>query len=387
MSWIKITFAQLAVVFILLNILALPLLWLGWKVIPYSDAFNSKWIKQEKSSFNYPHPYLGYTKTNNHDFPQLSYDENLIWDSFQTGGYDIKRDPTILIVGGSVASHISNNQGDHENNNAPIYGRHIFSKTLLSLYPEKEFRVINAAYGGKKQPQQYFTAIYLDLIGVDYNLVINIDGFNEIALPITENYQQGIPGIFPRSYFKKIEAFHKGMQCMNTLKTDVTFLPFLDFFNSIRKRMCLVSIANPDNTAQLNFRKNSFQEYMADVQAIWARTSNKLNSFLSAKKKEYIHVIQPNQYLVGSKPLSNEELEYAYERNYPSEIINDYYSGLKTEMIESKNILDLRYLFEKNEATLYRDACCHLNEKGMAIIAQDIVINNKSLFDKMFGLD
>ena len=55
-------------------------------------------------------------------------------------------------------------------------------------------------------------------------------------------------------------------------------------------------------------------------------------------------------------------------------------------MLEAKNISDLRYLFKKNEATLYRDFCCHLNEEGMSIIAKEIILKNKSLFDRLLAV-
>lgn len=387
MNWIKLLFTQFIFIVVLSNIFALPLLWLSKEKIPYSTAFNLKWKETQKSSFNYPHPYLGYTRTNQNDLSDLNVDDNLIWDSFQTKNYDSSRDPTILIVGGSVAMHISNNQSDHENASSPMHGRHIFSKTILSLYPNAQFRVVNAAYGGKKQPQQYITAVYLDLLGLDYKLVVNIDGFNEIAILMSENSNQGIPAIFPRSYFKQVEAFVDGLKCIETLNADLTFLPFLDFANLVRRQMCLKSVANEDINYRQIFKQKNFQEYMAEAQAIWATSSNKLNSFLYSKKKQYIHVAQPNQYLAGSKPLSNDELKYAYVDQYITDIVNTYYRDLKTDAIESKNFLDLRFVFEKNETTLYRDACCHLNEEGMSIIAQEIVLKNKSLFDKLLFID
>ena len=56
------------------------------------------------------------------------------------------------------------------------------------------------------------------------------------------------------------------------------------------------------------------------------------------------------------------------------DFITRYYGLVKVEdfKIPKRNIVDLRYIFKDNSDTLYKDQCCHLNKKGMNILASKI---------------
>lgn len=47
----------------------------------------------------------------------------------------------------------------------------------------KNFIVINFATDGYKQPQQLMILNYLLALGAEFDVVINLDGFNEVSLP------------------------------------------------------------------------------------------------------------------------------------------------------------------------------------------------------------
>ena len=90
----------------------------------------------------------------------------------------------ILILGGSVAKHLSNNSsGDViKYKNVSIDNKDIFKKTINKYFETDKFEIYNAAIDGGKQPQQLFKLYYLDLIGLKFDIIINLDGFNELAL-------------------------------------------------------------------------------------------------------------------------------------------------------------------------------------------------------------
>ena len=381
MNWIKLITFQIAIIFILLNVLSLPLLGFGWGMIPYTEKFIIKWNSFKRENFNYTHPYLGYTRYKFQDVKDIKFDSNLIWEDFKTINYDEKKHPTILILGGSLAAHFSNNQDSLYLEKS--FGKNAFSRSLKKEYSNSNFRVINAAYGGKKQPQQYLTAIYLDLLGLKYDLVINVDGFNEIALTSTENFNQNIPGIFPRSYFKHLSAFENGRKCINSFNKKISYIPFWDFVNSVKIRMCLVNITNPEKVFDSLLLNKNIEKYIKESIEIWSRSSNKLYKFLSENEIYYIHTIQPSQYLKNSKPLSKKELEFAYKNNLRAKMISDYYLQLDISNLEAKNITDLRFIFENEKQTLYRDVCCHLNDVGLLKAADKIILDNKQVFDKL----
>jgi hypothetical protein len=56
------------------------------------------------------------------------------------------------------------------------------------------------ALGGYKQPQQLAALSYLLSRGADHDVVVNLDGFNELALPWAENMTSGVNPYYPRGW-------------------------------------------------------------------------------------------------------------------------------------------------------------------------------------------
>ncbi len=121
------------------------------------------------------HPYLGYTldldlKKHAPDSPHMGY--TVPW---------MKRGPEHLVValiGGIVCGP------DRTLGGAQL-------TTGLAKASGREIRLVNLGMGGYKQPQQLMTLVYLTSLGAEFDLVINIDGFNEVALPPTELVPRG----------------------------------------------------------------------------------------------------------------------------------------------------------------------------------------------------
>jgi hypothetical protein len=91
----------------------------------------------------------------------------------------------------------------------------------------------------------------------------------------------------------------------------------------------------------------------------------------------YLHFLQPNQYVEGSKPLSDAERASAYDPasdwcrgvrgGYP--LLQAEGQGLRAEGIAFE---DLTEIFKTQEATLYRDTCCHLDLEGNRQLAREV---------------
>ena len=58
--------------------------------------------------------------------------------------------------------------------------------------------MFNSATNGKKQPQGLFAFQALEMLGYDFDAIIELSGFNEIALSVDENYKNNINPIYPR---------------------------------------------------------------------------------------------------------------------------------------------------------------------------------------------
>ena len=98
------------------------------------------------------------------------------------------------VTGGSVAFFLS------------MKGRDALVKELQkhSKFAKKKIEIVRIALGGFKQPQQLMTLNYLLSIGSEFDIVINIDGFNEAALPLSDNVPRNIFPFYPRNWFEQI---------------------------------------------------------------------------------------------------------------------------------------------------------------------------------------
>ena len=111
-----------------------------------------------------------------------------------------KRSPEKLIVaffGGSMANILSDQ------------GREVLVDELRGSrrFSGKEVVLVSLGMGGYKQPQQLMALSYILVMGGELDIVVNIDGFNEVALPPSEaralghlpplSPQLGLPGFQP----------------------------------------------------------------------------------------------------------------------------------------------------------------------------------------------
>lgn len=143
------------------------------------------------------HPFVGYVNEA-HSLPFYRPEQ---FDPISQGlGFPFNREPifrapaddslVVGIFGGSFAEQTARAAGSVLAEALEASGR----------FAGREVVVLGFATGGYKQPQQLMTLGYLVSLGVHLDVVINLDGFNEINLPVTENLQQGVHPIFPRGW-------------------------------------------------------------------------------------------------------------------------------------------------------------------------------------------
>ena len=127
--------------------------------------------------FQVVHPFLGFVidptsaraNINDHGFigPPLPIDD--------TGGSsDIV---IVAVLGGSVAQGLVAKAGE-------TLSREL---RLAKSFSHKEIFIADLAMGGMKQPQQLMIVNYFLSLGAHFDLVINLDGFNDIVLPVVES--------------------------------------------------------------------------------------------------------------------------------------------------------------------------------------------------------
>ncbi|NES06707.1 MAG: hypothetical protein F6K22_30145, partial [Okeania sp. SIO2F4] len=139
-------------------------------------GINLAGIRLENSVIERIHPYFGYVQKPGPDFREGFKYNAAGFISPYDYPYHKKNDNQYIIgvFGGSVASNYSIYEIQNQ----------ILEKTLKQIpeFKDKEFIILSFATGGYKQPQQLILLNYFLSIGQEFDMLINIDGFNEVIL-------------------------------------------------------------------------------------------------------------------------------------------------------------------------------------------------------------
>ncbi len=172
---------------------------------PRDDPSTGRWIETV-------HPYVGIVVDPDRHPPGAVSDLGFAQSpAVQTLLRPTGRKTRIGIFGGSFAAGIYRRLAKIDG--AQVGGREVFAA--------------NFAKGGYKQPQQLMALTYLLALGVQLDVVVNVDGFNEVALP-SENVARGVNPFFPRQWHLKSRG---------TLDSEKTRkVGYLEYLGSARRR-------------------------------------------------------------------------------------------------------------------------------------------------------
>lgn len=347
------------------------------------------------------HPFLGFVYTP--EYNQLE-ERNLRSLVVADSGFFVLREPLpppserplrVGVFGGSVAMVFA------------FQGGRTLAAELAPAAGPRGVVIESWALGGYKQPQQLMTLAWLLARGEAPDVVVNLDGFNEIALPRTENLRQGLNPFYPRAWERRVAAVPDPRQ--ELLEGEVAYLenrraeiaaafsrPALgwsvswNFLWRWRDRRAAAEAADarlrlaahrpPDQPWVAHgpaYRPGGSEEVVADLVAMWERSSLAMHHMAAGAGLPYHHFLQPNQYLPGSKPLAPLELEIAYRpRNHYREPVEQGYPALREagRRLAEQGVAfhDLTQLFAEERQAVYSDDCCHLNLLGNDLIAEAI---------------
>ena len=348
------------------------------------------------------HPYLGYVI--NRDLTPMKGSEPLSYFGFWDTGTPIRKESPdtmfIALFGGSLARWFSDDGSDEL----------IRSLRADIRFTGKEIELISMAMGGYKQPQQMLAFNYLLSLGAHFDMVINLDGFNEIVLPSVENRPKGVNPFFPRSWYRQVEALpdRRVLHCMGNVEflrnirrewAEVCHrIPFryspsitvlwhrVDhfFLAKLHDHEMEILSHRSDSGNQKSFEATgppfhftfggSFEKNLA---RIWRNCSLQMHQMCEAHNIRYWHFLQPNQYVPGSKPLSKDERKIAYNPNHPyKRHVERGYPHLRTMGGEMTGrgvcFHDMTDIYASEKRPVYRDDCCHLNDLGNALLARQM---------------
>ena len=345
------------------------------------------------------HPYLGYMPRGHG--PGTYEDLRMVYQSefYAPDSPLFSKDPNDLVVvftGGSMAGQFARLGGAES------------LKPLLEKMPRykgRKPRFCAIAFGGLKQPQQLMGLTWALAFGARIDLLINLDGFNEVALHEHENERQGVSLYYPRTWFPRVNgevmAPRLGeLQCIRRsrfkLLQGYRSSPFQ--WSHLRRLAWLFQdrrLETMANQSELDLRmqaKSAKQDLLilgpkhnaktakartAELVDIWARCSLQIERICKANNTKYFHFLQPNQYLTGSKPLGEQEKKVAIHPKSPYGIrVPSGYPMLiergKELAEEGLRFHDLTQVFADVEEALYKDTCCHVNELGNMLLAQAV---------------
>lgn len=348
-----------------------------------------------------PHPYLGAALNPRYRWPMPGYDPITEFGFTGKGSPVHRRAPGKVIVGitgGSVACMFG------------AQGTEALAKELRRspAFADKEIVFVNLAIPTHKQPQQVMALNYALALGGEFDVLVNLDGFNEVALYPADNWPKGLFPLFPRDWDRIVTAFPDPVQ--RRLHGEIGYLEgkrerWADWFSgsplrfsvtanllwrardrvlASETRRCEIALQHSRPTSLPycalgpGHRLRSEAEVFPELVGIWKRCSLQLARTCRGHGIRYFHFLQPNQYVPGSKPLSAWERKVAWEegkdsfqpsveRGYP--LLRQAGRELAAEGVCFR---DLTCIFAGHKEPLYIDTCCHFNRGGNEILAAAI---------------
>ncbi len=317
-----------------------------------------------------------------------------------------ERKVAVALLGGSVALEL----GAHK-------------QALLSAlqrvehWKDKEILLLPYGVAGGKQPQQLLQLTYLLSLGYHIDAVINLDGFNELTLPLVDNIPYHVALSFPRNWrlysrlgldaklsrmmyeANKLESERLGLKAAFSIglapssNTALLVYNLLDQRKTQRFQALNQQIQQYADNQQPGFQTSgpfeeteSMKQQMTQAVSLWQRSSIQLDRLCTANGIDYYHFLQPNQYLKDSKPMGPEEAKLALRSDHPyGKVARVGYSllvqGGKDLLQAGVHYHDLTMIFQQENEPMYKDSCCHFNEQGYQRIA-DAIAAAISKFEK-----
>jgi hypothetical protein len=272
-------------------------------------------------------------------------------------------------------------------------------------------RVLNFGEGGFKQPQSLSVLAQMQVLGVELDAVILLDGFNEVVFGGT-NAASGVHPFFPSLFHTQTLLELTRSQISNELVAALAEIAALRENAATRgvgwrdsplaRSALLQSVVGTQilrDERHATAREAELQAHppsggslllasLGDpcleasdgsacgelVAALWQRSSRAMQRLAEGAGAIYVHALQPNQHIEGSKPLTPRELAVAYrpEAEWPR-LARAGYPLLQRAGEELRRdgiaFTDLTQIFRDERETLYVDDCCHLNRRGNRILA------------------
>ena len=306
-----------------------------------------------------------------------------------------RREDAVIIglLGGSVAAGVK-----------PLL-QNALNRWFANNNSPRQPTIIDLTGEGIKQPQQMLIVAHTLQLGGEFDLIVNLDGFNEITASVSQGLYEGVFPFFPLWWDKRVgltsaEILLSGSigvlrQEQARLAQDAATSPWrwtavfglAHRWRQERTAGEIIRLNHELAATQAGYilekhgprsRLKKDTELFAEAARVWYRNSVILAWLADLAGADYYHFLQPNQYVPDTKPLSPEEREFAYSPDSPKKpLVEQGYPQLRAFNPELQkrgvNYFDLTGIFRDHPETLYRDDCCHFNDRGYELLAAAMV--------------
>ena len=285
--------------------------------------------------------------------------------------------------------------------------RPVFAEALQRdpRFAGKKINVLTFSLSGFRQPQQLGVLAYYLALGQQFDVVVNIDGFNEVVNSHI-NWKDKLEPTYPADsvWGAMGRALEQGRIAQNApdallaswhqmaagearkAKQDCSFAACYAYHHartlwhairqaSLQRRSqeAVAALSWFPARHRYTFETPDFElwDYIADR---WRDSSILMNRMLAGSGTQYLHVLQPNQWYHDAGPYTPIAPDHIY--GWVIDPVNQAYPKFlaRADALRSAGVpfLDATHIFPDNGHEIYADDCCHYTERGNALLAEAV---------------
>lgn len=270
-----------------------------------------------------------------------------------------------------------------------------------TFFKDLELVPLCFSHEGYKQPQQLLVLTYFLSIGQQFDLVINIDGFNEVALAAINNargldismpspmHMEGLINVIDRSTLtperlRSMAAIDADRERLNALarrlvrtRSAAVYVILDRLHQSTRTRYYtelgrLTNLPGSGSDASMirvtpTVTPRDERTVFTDIAAQWSQSSLMMHAMLNDRGVPYFHFLQPNQYFT-TRAFDEAERRIAFnaaspfkngaEQGYPALI------SASGPLTAGEWFFNAVGIFDRERSAMYIDDCCHYTLAG-----------------------
>lgn len=276
-----------------------------------------------------------------------------------------------------------------------------------------------AAHIGFKQPQQLMTLAWLQALGVRFDWVILLDGFNEVVVPPFELEPAGVFPFFPGRWGQRVASLETNTALREAIgeiayrksrraSAAASFLgsPFAKSrfaellwalwdqreeraLEAVRQRVAAGegAAASTDYAAKgPTHARVDPDAFAAELATFWMESAREMRALAEGRGGRFFHFLQPNQHVPGSKPIGADEAEIALRGGeaFAPHVVRGYAALRERGRVlagEGAQFHDMTQVFAEVEEPLYVDNIGHIGKRGNELLADAIAAAIRSDLD------